>query len=138
MRTGITSTTQTIALPVANLGSVERIPLGEGREFEVNGELIAIFRTRDGALHAVEALCPHRQRHLADGITGGGKVVCPMHAFKFELATGAPVGNDCAALKTYPVSVSDDGDLLLTLSSTGSFHERFDGNENRAARGANE
>lgn len=94
------------------------IPSGEGRQFEVNGELIAIFRSRDGALHAVQALCPHKEGHLADGITGGGKVVCPMHAFKFELATGGPVGNDCAALKTYPVSVSDDGDLLLTLLFT--------------------
>jgi nitrite reductase (NADH) small subunit len=138
MKTGFAEITTTIAPPVANLGSVERIPLGEGREFEVNGELIAIFRTRNGALHAVEALCPHKQGHLADGITGSGKIVCPMHAFKFELETGAPVGNDCAALKTFPVSVSDDGDLLLTLSSTGSFHERFDGNENCAARSAHE
>ena len=109
------STTVTFALPVINLGLVERIPLGEGREFEVDGKLIAVFRARDEKLYAVQARCPHRAGHLADGLIGAGKVVCPMHSFKFDLATGAPLGNDCAALKTYAVTVSDDGEILLGL-----------------------
>lgn len=107
--------TMTFVLPMINLGLVERIPLGEGREFDVDGELIAIFRARDGRLYAVQARCPHRAGHLADGMIGAGKVVCPMHSFKFDLATGAPLGNDCAALKTYVVAVSDDGEILLSL-----------------------
>ena len=102
-------------LLTVNLGAVKRIPLGEGREFDVDGELIAIFRARDGQLYAVQAKCSHRQGALADGIIGAGKVVCPMHSFKFDLATGAPLGNDCAALKTYTVSVNDDGEILLSL-----------------------
>ena len=104
-----------MALPVINLGAVERIPLGEGREFEVDGELIAVFRARAGKLYAVQAKCPHRDGALADGIIGAGKVVCPLHSFKFELATGAPLGNDCAALKTYTVTINNDGELLLSL-----------------------
>ena len=107
--------TVTFALPVINLGLAERIPLGEGREFDADGELIAIFRARDERLYAVQAQCPHRAGHLADGIIGAGKVVCPMHSFKFDLTTGAPLGNDCAALKTYVVSVNDDGEILLRL-----------------------
>ena len=105
----------TFTLPLVNLGALERIPLGEGREFEVDGELIAIFRARDGQLYAVQAKCPHRAGALADGIIGAGKVVCPLHSFKFDLATGAPLGNDCAALKTYTVSVNEDGEILLSL-----------------------
>lgn len=105
----------TMALPVINLGAVERIPLGEGREFEVDGELIAVFRARDEKLYAVQAKCPHRDGALADGIIGAGKVVCPLHAFKFELATGAPLGNDCAALKTYTVTLNDENEILLRL-----------------------
>jgi hypothetical protein len=35
-------------------------------------------------------------------------------AFKFELATDAPLGNDCAALTSYLVSVREEGDPLLT------------------------
>ena len=98
-----------------NLGSVERIPLGEGREYEVAGELIAVFRQRSGELHAVQATCSHRGGALADGLVGAGKVVCPMHAFKFDLSTGKPVGHDCAALKTYRVKVDRHGEILLSL-----------------------
>jgi hypothetical protein len=61
-----------------NLGPIDRIPLGEGREFEVEGELIAVFRARDGGVFGAQARCPHRAGHLADGVVGGGLVVCPM------------------------------------------------------------
>lgn len=98
-----------------NLGPAERIPPGEGRVFTVSGMRVAIFRTRDGAVHATQADCPHRLGPLADGLLGGGLVVCPLHGRKFELATGAPVGNDCPPLATYPVAVSDAGDLVLVL-----------------------
>src|SRR5215211_1626532 len=104
-------------LSTVNLGAVDRIPLGEGREYEVVGELIAVFRERSGALHAVQATCPHRGGALADGLIGAGKVVCPMHTFKYELSTGKPVGHDCAALKTYVVSVNDDGEMLLNTGA---------------------
>jgi nitrite reductase (NADH) small subunit len=98
-----------------NLGSVERIPLGEGREYEVAGETIAIFRERQGALYAVQAHCPHRAGPLADGIVGAGQVICPLHTFKFELATGVPVGNECPSLRTYGVKVNERGEILLTV-----------------------
>ena len=97
-----------------NLGPVEQVPLGEGRVFELDGTPIAVFRARHGELFATQAACPHREGPLADGIIGGGQIVCPLHAYKFDLATGKPVGNDCAALRTYAVSVSDDGDILLS------------------------
>ena len=100
---------------VINLGPVERIPLGEGREFAVEGELVAVFRMRAGRLHATQAKCPHRDGPLADGIIGGGKVICPLHAFKFGLETGQGIGNECESLKTYQISLSEDGEILLSL-----------------------
>jgi nitrite reductase (NADH) small subunit len=103
------------ATVVINLGPVERIPLGEGREFAVEGELIAVFRMRAGRLHATQAKCPHRDGPLADGIIGGGRVICPLHAFKFGLETGQPIGNECESLKTYQISLSDTGEILLSM-----------------------
>lgn len=119
MNTGIVELSEIFA-PEAliNLGSVDRIPLGEGREFEVEGELIAVFRSRDGGIFGAQARCPHRAGHLADGIIGGGLIVCPLHAFRFDLATGNPVGPagmDCHALKTYRVTINGEGDILLSL-----------------------
>jgi nitrite reductase (NADH) small subunit len=116
MNTGIAELSEIIAPPASvNLGPVDRIPVGEGREFEVEGELIAIFRARDGKLFGAQARCPHRAGRLADGIIGGGLVVCPLHTFRFELATGKPAGNDCHALKTYRVTINEKGEILLSL-----------------------
>ncbi|HMG37496.1 MAG TPA: Rieske 2Fe-2S domain-containing protein [Blastocatellia bacterium] len=100
---------------VYNLGSVEWIPPGEGRTFQVSERPVAVFRTRDGKVWATQALCPHRFGLLADGLTGSGYVVCPLHSYKFSMVTGEPVGHGCDALKTYPVSISETGDILLVL-----------------------
>jgi nitrite reductase [NAD(P)H] small subunit len=102
-------------LNTINLGSSERIPLGEGREYEVDGEWIAVFRARDGRIHAVQARCPHRDGPLADGITGTGQVICPLHSYKFDLGTGQPIGNECSALRTYQARLSEDGEIVVTL-----------------------
>lgn len=77
-----------------DLGPVEFIPLGEGRAFVVNDATIAIFRQRDGRLFATDNACPHRGGPLADGIVGGGKVICPFHAWKVDLETGRCIGED--------------------------------------------
>jgi nitrite reductase (NADH) small subunit len=98
-----------------NLGSLTRIPRGEGRTYYVNGKAIAIFRTRDDEVFATQAFCPHKGGPLADGIIGACKVICPLHAYQFSLKTGQPLGNACQGLKTYPVSLSFTGDILLSL-----------------------
>src|SRR5439155_22573936 len=100
-----------------NLGSIERIPLGEGRTFCVKDTPVAIFRTRDGHVFATQAHCPHRGGPLADGLIGSGKVIGPLHSFAFNLATGRPIENPCEQLRIYPVSLNEAGDILLTLDS---------------------
>lgn len=97
------------------LGPVAGIPLGEGRVFQIGERSVAIFRTRAGEVFATQTLCPHRAGPLADGIVGGGKVICPLHGYTFELATGRPLGGACPALQTYPVAVTVTGELVLTL-----------------------
>lgn len=99
-----------------NLGSIQRIPLGEGRVFRVHGSEVAIFRTRAGQIFATQSTCPHRGGPLADGLVGDGKVVCPLHSYVFDLATGQPGESTCAQLRTYPVVLNEYGEILLTLS----------------------
>jgi nitrite reductase (NADH) small subunit len=96
-----------------DLGSVERIPPGEGQTFLVDGREVAVFRSRDDVVHATQARCPHRAGLLADGIVGDGRVICPLHGYRFELASGAPVGNACAALHTFPVELTTDRRVLV-------------------------
>ena len=116
-RTGMKTVMEAARGSSCSLGPVEQIPLGEGRVFEVGETRIAVFRTRQGEVYATQAACPHREGPLADGIIGGRQIVCPLHAYKFDLATGKPVGNDCAALRTYAVTLSENRDILLSYRS---------------------
>ena len=101
-----------------DLGSIDRIPPGEGQTFLVAGREIAVFRARGtDAVHATQARCPHKAGLLADGIVGDGKVICPLHSFRFDLATGASIGNACESLATYRTEITDDRRVLLWLSS---------------------
>lgn len=98
-----------------NLGQIEQIPLGEGREFAVEGRRVTVFRPRPGGTYATQAECPHRQGPLADGLVGGLTVVCPFHAWKFDLSSGLPILGACG-LTTHTVRVTDAGEIVLTLT----------------------
>lgn len=111
-----TMTTAESPTALYNLGSIQRIPPGEGRVFRAGETDVAIFRTRDGHVFATQAHCPHRGGPLADGLVGAGKVVCPLHAYVFELASGQPIDSSCAHLRTYPLVVNSAGEMLLTMA----------------------
>ena len=98
-----------------NLGSVHRIPVGEGRTFHIEDIPVAVFRARNGKVFATQAFCSHKQGPLSDGIVGADKVICPLHAYKFDLTTGDALGHGCPALQTYSVSLDAQGDILLVL-----------------------
>lgn len=97
-----------------DLGTVDSVPLGEGRAYTINNLSIAVFRQRDGKLFATDNTCPHRSGPLADGIVGGGKVICPFHAWKFDLETGRCVSGDTAELQIYTVQAIN-GRIVVQL-----------------------
>ena len=105
-----------------DLGSIDRIPPGEGQTFLVAGREIAVFRARGAdEVQATQARCPHKAGLLADGIVGDGQVICPLHSYKFDLVTGTPLGNACHSLKTYRTEITDDRRVLLWLSPPGAW-----------------
>ncbi len=71
-----------------DLGSVAEVPLGQGRCFIVDQKEIAVFRTRNGELHALANKCAHKQGPLSEGLCDFEKVVCPYHGHTFNLKTG--------------------------------------------------
>ena len=107
---------------VYNLGSLSRVPPGEGRLFHVDGISVAVFHTRTGKAFATQAQCPHRGGPLADAIVGADKVICPLHGYKFDLATGQSTGGECPPLETYSVFVSERGEILLSLEGGFPWH----------------
>jgi nitrite reductase/ring-hydroxylating ferredoxin subunit len=98
------------------LGPVDQIPVGEGRAFGVGSDQIAVFRLRDGSLRAVSAVCPHRGGPIADGQIDGRVVLCPLHLNSFELDSGCSTTGQ-APLRSYPVQVDDDHNIILHIAS---------------------
>jgi len=96
------------------LGSLDVISPGEGRAFESWSDRVAVFRTRTDQVFAVQAQCPHRGGPLADGLLGGTTLVCPLHSWKFDLATGTPLLGTCG-LQTYAVRVDAARRIVLSL-----------------------
>lgn len=93
------------------LGPLDEIPLGEGRTYAVGGDMIAVFRLRDGSLRAVSAVCPHRGGPLADGQIDNRVVVCPLHLYAWDLATGCSQSGQ-PSIDVYPVR-ADGGHIIL-------------------------
>ena len=101
--------------PAVNLGSVNAIPLGQGRCYVVGGEALAVFRQRDGKIFSSRNRCPHGQGPLSEGLLGGGKVICPLHGHQFCLETGAGA-TSTESLQVFPVS-EVDGSIHMNLES---------------------
>lgn len=97
------------------VGDVAELPMGEGRTFAVDGRRLALFHLRSGEVYATQADCPHLGGPLADGLTGGTSVICPLHDRVFDLRTGQGPQGECVSLEVYPVSLSD-GKIWLQLS----------------------
>lgn len=88
------------------VGCVDDLPLLEGRTVRLGARRVAIFRTADG-FHALAAACPHRAGPLADGIVADSCVTCPLHGWRFDLRTGAGMG-DHSGVESFEVVERDD------------------------------
>ena len=72
---------------------------------------IAVFRTADDRVFAMEDRCPHKGGPLSQGIVHGASVTCPLHNWVISLETGKAQGADEGMVRTVPVMV--EGDILL-------------------------
>jgi nitrite reductase (NADH) small subunit len=100
------------------------IPPREGRAVTVGTRELALFNLGPSAGSAAGARflatdnrCPHQGGPLCDGIVTGASVVCPLHAWKIDLASGAverPAAGRDHCVATYPVRV-DDGIVVVGL-----------------------
>lgn len=97
------------------IATCESIPLREGRSVEVAGRSVAIFNLGDRFL-AVDNRCPHKGGPLAEGIVSGTTVVCPLHAWKVDVETGAVKNAQSAVpcIETFPTRV-EAGVILVKL-----------------------
>lgn len=81
---------------------------GELAEFTVAGHAILLIRQIGGAFVAFQALCPHQDIPLAEGMLDDGVITCRAHLWQFDGKTGAGVNPEDCKLARYPVKVEHD------------------------------
>lgn len=94
---------------------VKHLPEHRGTAALVDGIPVALFRTQDDHVYAVQQLDPYSGAHvISRGIVGwrNGRptVASPMYRQVFDLGTGQcldPAGKEPRTLETYPVQVQD-------------------------------
>lgn len=102
-------------IQVANwveIGRLDDIPRRGARCVTKGSMTIAIFRTAEDRVFALEDKCPHRQGPLSQGIVHDGCVTCPLHNWVISLETGAALGADEGSTLSFPVRVEGDRVLL--------------------------
>ncbi|MBS1841454.1 MAG: nitrite reductase small subunit NirD [Acidobacteria bacterium] len=103
----------------------DSIPVREGRVVEIASRQVAIFNLGERFV-AVENRCPHRGGPLADGIISGDTIVCPIHAWKFNVQTGVSVNHaeSGVCLKSFPVQI-EAGVISIEVPLNSNVEESF-------------
>jgi nitrite reductase/ring-hydroxylating ferredoxin subunit len=95
---------------------VAALPEGESRKVTIGDPLSGsgtdlILAKVDGVVHAVDSRCPHAGGFITDGPLAEGRfVVCPLHNYRFDPASGACTNAPCGKARTYRSEA--DGDAL--------------------------
>lgn len=98
------------------IGQLDDIPQ-RGSRCVKNGEMtIAIFRTDDDRIFALEDKCPHSNGPLSQGIIHDNCVTCPLHNWVISLETGTAQGADEGQTTSFPIRLNGQ-DILLGLKA---------------------
>lgn len=103
------------------IGTVDEIPLRGARVVKTSAGCIAVFRSADNEVYAIDDRCPHKAGPLSQGIVHGRSVTCPLHNLVINLEDGNALGPDEGAVQTYKLRVQD-GEILLDTSTLTDGH----------------
>ena len=101
------------------IGALDDIPRLGARVVRTASGNIAVFRTEDDEVFALDDRCPHKGGPLSQGIVHGTAVTCPLHNWVISLETGRALGADEGAVRTIPVRI-DGEHLFIALEALAS------------------
>lgn len=66
---------------------------------------------------AYQAMCPHQEVPLCEGLYDGATLTCHQHLWQWDIRTGAAMGLAEAPLESFPVRVEGDNLYVVTQSA---------------------
>lgn len=101
-----------------DVGALDDIPRRGARKIRTSLGCVAVFRTADDAVFALDDRCPHRGGPLSDGIVHGRAVTCPLHNWVISLETGQAQGADEGGVAMIATRV-EGGRVLVDAQALG-------------------
>ena len=87
------------------------LPPGKCIEALVDGKPVALCNV-GGEFHAISNTCVHRGGPLGQGVLDGKLVICPWHAWAYDVTTGKSDVNPDLGVAKYEVKVEAGGVLV--------------------------
>ena len=106
---------------------VADVPENALRECEAEGGLKLVVANAGGEFFGVQAVCPHQDVPLCEGLFDGSVLTCHMHLWQWDIRTGAPLGLAEAPLQRYPLAVEGDSLYLGGHATALDVGELFNG-----------
>jgi len=101
-----------------DVGALADIPRRGARVVKTPQGCIALFRTAEDEVFALDDRCPHKGGPLSQGIVHDRSVTCPLHNWVIDLATGQARAPDEGRVATVPLRC-EQGRLLLDMARMG-------------------
>lgn len=97
------------------VAALDEIAPGTARVVEVGSQSIALCRTEDGELYAIENRCTHDDGPLGEGELDGDRIECPRHGALFDVTNGRAMTLPAIGkVRCFAVDVSD-GDVEIEI-----------------------
>ncbi len=97
-----------------DVGTIDDIPRQGARSIATPRGAIAVFRTLDDRVFALDDRCPHKGGVLSQGIVHGQSVTCPLHNWVIDLADGKAAEPDEGCVQVVPIRLEGRRILLAT------------------------
>ena len=95
----------------------ERIPANGMIQCEAEGGLKLLVASAGDDYFAYQAMCPHQDVPLCEGLYDGAVLTCHQHLWQWDIRTGAAIGLAEAALESFPVRVEGDSIYVVAQSA---------------------
>ena len=96
--------------------TLDELPTVGAAAADINGHVVALVRTEQGEVHAVDDVCTHANVSLSEGELDGCTLECWLHGSRFDIRTGEPSGPPATvALAVHTVKIEGD-DVYVALN----------------------
>ena len=106
---------------------VADVPENTLKECEAAGGLKLVVANAGGEFVGFQAMCPHQEVPLCEGLFDGQTLTCHMHLWQWDVKSGAPQGIAEAPLQRYALVREGDALYLGGESSALDVGELFNG-----------